>query len=265
MKIAEKRWVFAQKKERNYWEKWQENNKRNKQSVSEYWNWHKKVLQKFFKIKKDTKILEIGPGASPFIEELRGGEKYELDPLMDLFERNSKQKKGINYIKGVGEKIPFDENFFDLIIITNVIDHVRDPKKTLNEIKKVLKKRGIVYISLNYFPSFLKTYNNFLELINLGDPYHPHSFSLESIKRLFKLKKFEILYFDHGRGTVSIINSKKKRRKKNLKERLKLSLKNGYKTFLRRLFRRGFEFLGKILSFGGKRKNGVFVLRNIKN
>ena len=44
------------------------------------------------------------------------------------------------------EKLPFEDQKFDVILIVDVIHHLDDIKKNINEIKRVLKKGGKLLI-----------------------------------------------------------------------------------------------------------------------
>jgi len=53
-----------------------------------------------------------------------------------------------------GGKIPFKKNSFDIVILNEVLEHVKDENMTLIEIKRVLKKDGIIilYVPNRNFP-----------------------------------------------------------------------------------------------------------------
>lgn len=91
-------------------------------------------------------------------------------------------------------KIPFRDNFFDFIFCTEVIEHVIKPIKLLNEIRRVLKKRGYVIIS---------TYNhwNITNIINLKaftkkfcSEDYLREYNYFSLKKILE-KYFKINYF----------------------------------------------------------------------
>ncbi|MCJ7544038.1 MAG: methyltransferase domain-containing protein, partial [Phycisphaerae bacterium] len=42
--------------------------------------------------------------------------------------------------------LPFGDDYFDLVIIRNALDHVDDPWQTLDEIFRVLKPTGALYV-----------------------------------------------------------------------------------------------------------------------
>ncbi|MCX6717342.1 MAG: class I SAM-dependent methyltransferase [Candidatus Taylorbacteria bacterium] len=54
------------------------------------------------------------------------------------------------FICSQSENIPINDNFFDVVISVNAIDHVDDLLKTSLEIKRVLKKDGILRMHVHY-------------------------------------------------------------------------------------------------------------------
>jgi len=160
---------------------------------------------KIKKINKNTKILQVGSAVLDAINYIKLGKKYSLDPLADFYKKNFKvDYSKIKFEKGIAEKLPYKNNFFDIIIFTNVLDHVINPEKVLSEIYRVLKKDGLLYFEVDFSDkSFIAIYKFWKFLNNLfGKTFnkpHPHIFSLTDVQKLlnekFKLiKKFEIVY-----------------------------------------------------------------------
>jgi len=48
-------------------------------------------------------------------------------------------------------RIPFPANFFDMVVCTQVLEHVNDPKAVLFELGRVLKPKGLLWISVPFF------------------------------------------------------------------------------------------------------------------
>jgi SAM-dependent methyltransferase len=44
-------------------------------------------------------------------------------------------------------RVPFPNDYFDLVICTNLIEHIPDPAELLREIYRVLKRNGVAYVS----------------------------------------------------------------------------------------------------------------------
>ena len=53
------------------------------------------------------------------------------------------QKKGIKAICSDACFTPFESDFFDKVICTEVIEHIMEPKKLIREINRILKEGGI--------------------------------------------------------------------------------------------------------------------------
>jgi len=62
-------------------------------------------------------------------------------------------------IQGNAEKLPFENDFFDVIIAVHSIEHIKEYKKTLKECNRTLKKDGILFLDLPTklfeFPHFI--------------------------------------------------------------------------------------------------------------
>jgi len=93
----------------------------------------------------NCKILDIGTGSGYIIHQISKNckEAYSVD-----LEDDRKIKEGYIFKKVVDERIPFKDNTFDVVISNYVIEHIPDQKLHLNEIHRVLKKGGILYLGM---------------------------------------------------------------------------------------------------------------------
>src|SRR4030042_3737582 len=100
---------------------------------------------RFFHNRTFNKALEIGIGGSGgFLSVIRHiNKRYAIDPLVDSLKKHDflPLYSKIRYIKGYGENLPYDDNSFDLVVIANALDHCKDMKKVVEEMKRVLKDR----------------------------------------------------------------------------------------------------------------------------
>lgn len=58
------------------------------------------------------------------------------------------------FVGGAEDPFPFPDHFFDVITCNDLLEHLENPAEALKNIKKILKKNGILYIStpnLNWF------------------------------------------------------------------------------------------------------------------
>ncbi len=162
---------------------WAREFKKNKHKVQEYWQKYRYLnkIKTVCKIQKNTKILDVGCGISTVLHFI-DGEKYGIDPLADVYKKLYKYPKEIHVQKAFGENIPFPDEYFDIVFCSNVIDHVTDPVKTIDEIKRVLKTSGYFVLTVEIFREKVKR-----------NPAHPHCFTKKDIYSLLK-SKFKIKF-----------------------------------------------------------------------
>ena len=126
-------------------------------------------------LKPGINALDVGCGLGfPLIElsQQLGNScnVYGIDPWESAIERiNLKIKtynlKNVIAIKGVAEELPFDNNFFDLIVSNNGINNVADMHKSLNECSRVCKPGAQFTITLNLEDTMIEFYDLFEETL----------------------------------------------------------------------------------------------------
>lgn len=95
--------------------------------------------------------LEIGSGCLSMFEFSDARDVVAIDPLMDEYRKiYPLSSDRVEYLQGDGENLNFDDNSFDWVALFNVIDHTPHPQKMISEIKRVLKKGGILYFDVNF-------------------------------------------------------------------------------------------------------------------
>lgn len=150
-----------------------------------------KKLKKLSNIHTEgIKILDIGCGTGStlfYIHEYinKNAEFYGVD-----LERNSYLPEFIKFEKCDIEeqKLPFEDESFDIVISNFVIEHLRKPERLFTEAKRVLKKKGVFYCSTEYYISlFAPDYWNFF-----SDPTHVRPWTKKSFHALAKITGFEI-------------------------------------------------------------------------
>lgn len=92
----------------------------------------------------EGKVLEIGCGALVPPTPLNYiGVDITLTPLL------KNRSKGYTCIRCDGERLPFRDNSFDTVACHDVLEHVVDPNKFVDEVCRVSRKRVLI-ASLNY-------------------------------------------------------------------------------------------------------------------
>jgi ubiquinone/menaquinone biosynthesis C-methylase UbiE len=219
-KISIERWKIAQNSEEEFWNRFGTDELSHKK-YSKKAKILSKKWSKFIKINKNTKILQIGCGPLDLINYLGDMKKYSLDPLADYYMKQFKvDYKKANLVKGVGEDLPFEDEFFDIVLLPNVLDHTVNPEKVLSEVNRVLKKDGIFYFDVYFYQREFLLLAKIWELSKKAtnkvfNPAHPYMFTLKEVKHLLS-RNFSIFFEETGRdiGEYENIEELKQRRKK---------------------------------------------------
>jgi SAM-dependent methyltransferase len=134
------------------------------------------------------KILEIGPGDG-YLKYFCDGSNLDFygidkDPKKrDICERIGYQMACFDVERHI---LPYEKDFFDVIVAGNVLNYLNDPATVIEEILRVLKNDGLVIISLPiyFWPlSILLKMTSPLLLTNAA-PRNFYTYS--SLQRLFK-------------------------------------------------------------------------------
>lgn len=115
-------------------------------------DWRKKLWDKVEKNSKgDDKLLEAGVGTGKNIPYYPEGLNYtaiDFSPKMlsRAKEKASDSSRKIEFIEMDIQKLDFPDDSFDFIVTSCVFCSVPDPVKGLQELKRVLKPEGKVYM-----------------------------------------------------------------------------------------------------------------------
>lgn len=104
-----------------------------------------------FPFAKEKIVLDIacgdGYGTALLAELAYKVEGVDLDAKTIEYASKKYLRQNINFIIGDILNIPFEDNFFDLIVCFETFEHVDDHDRLLNEVKRVLKDDGILIMS----------------------------------------------------------------------------------------------------------------------
>mgnify|MGYP000352322874 CR=1 FL=1 len=161
------------------------------------------------------RILDIGCGIGIYSEKFfkEGAEVYGIDIDPENIEKAKKIFPGIHFEIAQAEKLPFKDNFFDVVFLHEVLEHVEDDKKAISEALRVLKPGGkiIIFVPNRLFP--FETHGIYIgrkylfgnipfinwlptKIRNIFCP-HVRVYSVKVLKKLFEREKvdFEVISF----------------------------------------------------------------------
>jgi SAM-dependent methyltransferase len=138
---------------------------------------------------KAFRVLDAGAGKAPF-RELFDHVSYET---ADFGQVNNKAYAHLDYVCDLTE-IPVDDATYDLVLCTQVMEHVPDPLAVLREFHRVLKPGGQAWLSA---PLFFMEHEK---------PYDFHRFTQFAWKRMAAETGFavkEIKWLEGYYGTLA--------------------------------------------------------------
>lgn len=146
------------------------------------------------------KLLDVGCGDGILIHFIKNrvSEVYGIDNLSPDLQKAKKRGLITKLVNLDKEKLPFNNNTFDVVTCLDVIEHVKDPSIMLKEIYRVLKKNGVIILST---PN-IRFSDHLFALIFKGifpktsiseaeyDGGHIHFFTYKDLHILFKAQRF---------------------------------------------------------------------------
>lgn len=103
---------------------------------------------------EERRILDIGAGRGGFVVDAvsKGftavGVEYNPDYIRQALEYASSNSVDVTITQGAGESLPFQDDSFGFVNLSEVLEHVERPHAVLNEIYRVLSLNGMAYISI---------------------------------------------------------------------------------------------------------------------
>ncbi len=122
-------------------------------------------IAKYIKGKKEGRVLDVGCAYGYLLERFPNSwQKFGIDISGYAIEKAKKKLPAANFfVKDAQENLPFEEGFFDVILLIDVLEHLQAPELALKNIYKVLKGGGILYIAtpnLNRLRRILLSYGD---------------------------------------------------------------------------------------------------------
>lgn len=146
--------------------------------------------------KSSSLILDLGCGLGWGTNYLSCiGKVYGVDiDTMTIKEAKNRYRKNrkIKFLVADAIKLPFPKEKFDAVVAIENIEHIKDQQKYLDEVQRVLKKRGILIISTPNGEHFGRKLRKLLGLRSMENPYHVHELSEGELLNLLMINGFKV-------------------------------------------------------------------------
>lgn len=119
--------------------------------IDKFLHYQKKLLFEELDVLPSGILLEVGVGIGTHFHHYQKHEVIGIDTSVAMLEIARKQLPGnIKLLEMDGEALMFEDQVFDYIVLSHVIAVVDNTEQLLEEVFRVLKPRGKVFI-LNHF------------------------------------------------------------------------------------------------------------------
>jgi SAM-dependent methyltransferase len=124
---------------------------------SALWKYPHRLVERNFASNVGLDILEIGAGNGehiPFVAD--NYNSYQAVDIRPSIELQSFSSRTVRIIEADVENLKnFQDGFFDRVISMCLFAHLSDPEVAMNEVRRVVKKRGLVQIYLPCEPGLM--------------------------------------------------------------------------------------------------------------
>lgn len=106
--------------------------------------------QMILRYKQRGDLLDLGCATGDFLAVMRsyaGWRVRGLEPHAGAA-RQARERYGLRVDEGGAETLPYAPGSFDVVTMWDVLEHVRDPIRTLRRVYEILRPAGLVVLSL---------------------------------------------------------------------------------------------------------------------
>jgi len=154
------------------------------------------------------RVLEVGCGAGGMAKAVKfyrpDLDVWGIDVSKGAISEAKRDPQGVKFSLGDAYQLPFEDESFEAVLMFDLLEHLDEPLKSLGEVRRVLKQRGI-------FSSFTPIEGNILSLPGLAGKIfgfagkerytgHIQQYTLADLLRLLKQSHLKFLkkrYFGH--------------------------------------------------------------------
>ncbi len=152
-----------------------------------------RLKNKFFS-NNSGKFLDVGCATGLLdeflIKEFPRWKFFGIEPSEGAFKRASRVNE-FKVFKGALEDAKYPSDYFDIILINQVLEHVYDPASVINKCSHILKSTGKLIIAVPDFNSFSsKIFGKYW--YHLDVPRHLYHFNIKSLELILERNGFLI-------------------------------------------------------------------------
>lgn len=141
-------------------------------------------VKPILKYKNEGSILDIGCGDGSLLKYMKelGWQSYGID-MNEGSSRYAREVLGLDVLCGRLEETDYPQEFFDVIILFHVMEHLNNPSEALKRIYSLLKKDGFLFIEVPNFNSFeARVFRS--KWVGIAAPVHLYHFTPRTLEKM---------------------------------------------------------------------------------
>lgn len=161
-------------------------------------------------IMKGKRVVSVGSGAGVDIEFLVAENEVHAVDVMDEALEIAESKGMLPHALDLntGEELPFEDGSVDVVVATDILEHLFEPLRTLTEIRRILTEEGFAILSVpNHFFWRMRLrillggdlILPFHENIEQWEYFHIRFFTSKGFEKFLKMGGFRITARHYGR------------------------------------------------------------------
>ena len=151
-----------------------------------------KYLEKF--LPQKGRLLDLGAATGFLVQEAnKRGWQAEGVEISKWAADYGKKNLKVKIFPGDLFEARFNKETFEAITMLDILEHLEDPSKVLEEAHRILKKGGVIYIETINFDNFITRYlikNNYKHMV---PAYHLIYFGRRQLGQFLKKAKLQVL------------------------------------------------------------------------
>lgn len=96
------------------------------------------------------RLIDIGCGAGNMPKAIKHYrpdlDVYGLELARGALTEGQRDARGVTFVEGSAEQIPFPDATFDAVVMFDVLEHVPEPARLLAEVQRILRPGGVFHI-----------------------------------------------------------------------------------------------------------------------